>query len=506
MFPATLHMGLKVFAKNSPHHEAICYEDKVLTFREVYERCNALANSLLEIGVKKGDHIAVYMRNRLESAEIYYAISAVGAVCIPMNYMITGDSLVHLLRTSDSRYLFVEEEQLSHFEKVAPQLEQIRPETTIVVSMQPVLPYHHYEKLLAAGSTKDLEISVLPDDPAAILFSSGTTSLPKGVVLTQEVVLQRLLRTAIERKINYTSKALVSTPIYHSVGHSHMFYLSVFGCRLVISREFQPEKVLQLIQNHQVTHAFFVPTQYYLLLQLPTFEQYDLSSLKMLVAAAAPLSEGKKRQIIEKFNCELTEFFGSTETSMFLSLRPREVVKKAASLGQQCDFVEVRLVDDQGNDVAAGEDGEFVIRGPVLFSHYYNLPQETAESMLPDGWFRTGDMGYQDEEQFYYLRDRKKDMIISGGVNIYPKDIEEVLLMHPDVFEAAVIGFPDEVWGEAVKAFVVLKESAQCDPEELLLFSNEKLAKFQRIKALEFVSSLPRNPSGKVLKRELRLR
>jgi acyl-CoA synthetase (AMP-forming)/AMP-acid ligase II len=182
------------------------------------------------------------------------------------------------------------------------------------------------------------------------------------------------------------------------------------------------------------------------------------------------------------------------------------VVKKAASLGQQCDFVEVRLVDDQGNDVAAGEDGEFVIRGPVLFSHYYNLPQETAESMLPDGWFRTGDMGYQDEEQFYYLRDRKKDMIISGGVNIYPKDIEEVLLMHPDVFEAAVIGFPDEVWGEAVKAFVVLKESAQCDPEELLLFSNEKLAKFQRIKALEFVSSLPRNPSGKVLKRELRLR
>jgi len=465
-----------------------------------------LANFLLELGVRKGDHISLFMRNRLELPEIYFAISAVGAVALPINYMMEGNNLVQLLNQSDAQYIFVEEEQLSILENINEKLHFISTETTIVVGASLTEKYLDYEKMLSEGSEEDPGISVSPEDVALILYSSGTTSLPKGIVLTQKIMMNRAIRAALDWGLNYSSTVLVSVPMYHSVGQLYTMIFGLTGCKIVISREFLSETTLQLIQEHQINHAFFVPTQYHLLLGEPTFSEYKLSSLNLLVSAAAPLSQARKKAIIENFNCKLTEFFGCTETGLIVTLHSEDVIRKADSLGQQVEYTEVRLVDEKGNDVGVGEEGEFVARGPLVFCGYYQRKIETKEAFLPGGWLRTGDMGQIDSEGFYYLLGRKKDMIISGGVNIYPRDIEEIILTHNDVADAAVVGIPDEVWGEAVKAFVVVKAGQRLTEEEIIHYCNGNLAKFQRLKEVEYISSLPYNPSGKLMKNELRKR
>ncbi|PIC70630.1 hypothetical protein CSV77_06820 [Sporosarcina sp. P16b] len=503
-----MQMGLQVFAEEKPHEVAIvCYE-QALTFQDLYHRVNTIANSLLELGVTKGDHIAVYMRNRLEMPEIYYAISVVGAVCLPINYMLEGDSLSGLLNGSDARYVFVEGELLPKIEVVKDQLSYVSNKTIIVLDAKPETPFSNYESMLQHGSTEDPTVLVNPDDTFNIMFTSGTTSLPKGIVIDGGTTFKRVHCFTEEWQMNSSSVTLITVPLYHSVGLTFSWLLPLLGSRLIIMREFNPKLTLQWIEDHQITHAFFVPTQYHYLLQVPELEKFQFSSLQLLIAAAAPLSAEMKKQIVGKFRCDLTEFFGSSETSAYITLRPEDVINKATSIGRKLKEkeVEVRLIDADGNDVGLGEDGEFAIRSPYLFSEYYKSPEQTEETFLPGGWYCTGDMGKMDCDGFYYLLDRKKDMLISGGVNVYPKDIEEVVQRHPAVEEVAVIGIPNERWGEAVKAYIVLKKDQSCSAEDMMLFSNEKLANFQRVKEVEFIDALPRNPSGKILKRQLRER
>lgn len=506
MNSSNLHFGLSIHAANKPDEIAFKFNDRALSYKQLYERVCCLANALSNRGIKKGDHIALYMKNRLEMAEILYAASMVGAVSVPINYMIDGSTLKRLIDTSDASHIFVEKEQLNKFSEIMNQLKIIRDENIIFVGdrNESLSDCLDYEQLISKSSAQAPEVEVSAEDVAAILYSSGTTSLPKGIVLTHRQMMNRVLRTALEWNINYRDTLLVTVPIYHSVGHLYIFYVSALGCRVVITREFNPGDVLTIIQDEKITHSFFVPTQYTAMLQEPVINNVDLSSLNLLVSAAAPLAEATKKEIIKKFKCDLTEFLGTTETALLTSLRPKDVLRKTASVGQQVDFAEIRLVDDHGNDISPGEDGEFVFRGPALFREYYKMPKETNESFFPGGWHRTGDMGRMDEDGFYYILDRKKDMIISGGVNIYSKDIEEVLYTHSAVLEAAVIGIPDDKWGEAPKAFVVLKNNVSIRKEDLMDYCNEKLTKFQRLKDIELMESLPRNPSGKILKRQLR--
>ncbi|PEL14240.1 class I adenylate-forming enzyme family protein [Bacillus sp. AFS017336] len=502
-----LHSRLPIYAKNKPNDIAVVYEDTRRTFKEFYERVNALANSLIEVGVKKGSHVAVYMRNRIEMIEIFYALSTAGAVAVPINYMIEGNDLRTLVNSSDATHVIVEAERLEAFENVLDVLHTVTSSSTIIVGGSRSYPsYHSYELLVEHGWIEPPNVDVTGKDVAAMIYSSGTTSLPKGIMITHEIMIYRALMSATEWNFNYKDTWLISVPLYHSVGNLASFYIGVTGCKLVLTREFEPSKILNIIQNEKITVAFFVPTQYVVMLQVPDFDDYNLSSLKLLLSAAAPLAESVKKRILEKFKTSLTEYFGCSETSFFLQLRPRDILHKTSSIGHQLEDFEVRLVNDEGLDVGIGEEGEFVVKGKSLFKEYYKLPEVMQNSFLADGWFKTGDMGKVDEDGFYYLLDRKKDMIISGGVNIYPKDIEEIIFTHHSVMDSAVIGVVDEKWGEAVKAVVVLKEGSQIDEEHLMEYCNQKLAKFQRIKYIEFVSSLPRNPSGKILKRELRLR
>jgi acyl-CoA synthetase (AMP-forming)/AMP-acid ligase II len=503
----TLHQGLALHAKNNGNGTALVYEDKRYTFKELNQRVNALGWSLMEQGVNKGDHVILYMRNRMEMVEIFYAISAIGAVAVPINYMVRGQDLVQLVNSSDAVFAFVEIEKLPDFEECLGNFARIRRDNTALVVNNPEetrYPYIDYETMFE-GTNKPLEVQVSSKDLSAFIYSSGTTSLPKGIMLTHRALLTRVLRFAIEWGLSYKDTILITVPLYHSIGHSLLLTLSVLGCKLVVTREFNPEKSIKLMQDEKVTSSIFVPTQYIMMLQVPTIDQYDLSSVRLLISGGAPILADTKKLIMEKFSCEFSEFFGSTETGAVVVLRPKDVIRKAKSVGIQAEYAEIRLVDHEGKDVAVGEEGEFAIRWGGMFSGYYNLPEETMKSHFDEGWFLLGDIGKMDEEGFYYLLDRKKDMIISGGVNIYPKDIEEVLYTHPAVLETAVIGAPDEKWGENVKAFVVLKSGDTVSEEELIAFCNERLAKFQRIKELEFLDTLPRNPSGKILKRELRL-
>ncbi|MGG1677194.1 class I adenylate-forming enzyme family protein [Neobacillus sp. NRS-1170] len=502
-----LHERLPVFAKNKPNETAVIFGDTKRTFKELSDRVNALANSLIEAGVKKGNHVVLYMKNRIEMLEAFYALSAAGAVAVPINYMIEGNDLRTLVNGSDATHALVEVEKLEAYETVLDVLHTINSSSTILIGGTPsTSTYLDYESLIENGSTEPPNVEVTGKDVAAMLYSSGTTSLPKGIVFTQETMVYRSFISATEFKINHSDTYLISVPMYHAVGHCFSFLLGLFGTKLVITRDFDPKHTLSLIQDEKVTGAFFVPTQYVMMLQVPDFEKFDLSSLKLLLSAGAPLAEAVKKRIIKKFQTDLSEYFGCSETSAFIFLRPDDVIRKTSSIGQQFELFQIRLIDDEGKDVGVGEEGEFAVRGAGLFNGYYKLQEEMEKSFLPGGWFKTGDMGKVDDEGFYYLLDRKKDMIISGGVNIYPKDIEEVLYTHPAVIDAAVIGIADEKWGEAVKAVVVLKPESEVDEKQLIDYCNVRLAKFQNIKVLEVATSLPRNPSGKILKRELRLR
>ena len=271
----------------------------------------------------------------------------------------------------------------------------------------------------------------------------------------------------------------------------------------MVTRKFHPRDTLKIIEQEKATTTFMVPTQFNLILELPDKDTYDVSTIRSLVTGAAPLSTRTKEQIIEMFQCDLHEMYGLTETGLITNMKPRDALRKVRCVGQPFFHMEMRVVDDRGHDVPRGDVGEIVARGPLLLRTYYRNQQAYNDAMR-DGWFYSGDMGRMDEEGYLYLVDRKKDMICSGGVNIYPMDIEEVLHSHGKILEVAVIGIPDSKWGEAVTALVVLKEGEELTEDEVMEYCKARLAGYRAPKSVKFISALPRNPSGKTLKRELR--
>ncbi|WP_158595090.1 class I adenylate-forming enzyme family protein [Oceanobacillus piezotolerans] len=504
MISHNLHSGLSVLAKNKPNETAITFEERKLTYSELYNRAKSIGHSLMNNGIKKGDHVVVYMRNRVEAAEIYFAISMIGAVVVPINYMVKGIDLAALINKSDAKFAFIELQTLKEYNAVLTKLNLLDHKKSVLVGDGEAATSFISYSSFNVNKFEEIDVQVRYEDLACLIYSSGTTSLPKGIMLTHGAMLMRTLKIPNEWSSDYRSVFLITVPLYHSIGFNILYTVPVLGMRVVITREFDPEQTLKLIQDKKVTHSVFVPTQYIMMLKQPSFNQYDLLSLVRLISGGAPINESTKRSIIKEFSCEFSEFFGSSETGSYINLRPESVLTKFTSIGQQVEDAQVRLLDESGNDVGVGVEGEFAVRSSSLFLGYYNQPEETENSFIEGGWFLTGDMGKMDEDGYYYLLDRKKDMIISGGVNIYSKDIEEVLFKHPAVLEAAVIGIPDDIWGESVKAFVVLKKENMITEEELIFHCNNQLSKYQRIKELEFIKDFPRNPSGKILKRQLR--
>ncbi|MBW2369216.1 MAG: acyl--CoA ligase [Deltaproteobacteria bacterium] len=502
MFISHVEM-IEQYAAAYPEKVAIVFKDRRITYGAFNDRINRLANALMEMGIRKGDHVAILFSNCVEMIESFYAILKAGAVIVPLNPMVKGNSLGRVIDDSDSVALICGEQFTREIDSLKDFLPKI-PANRYIRTGADAAGYAAYESLLRAGSPENPGTTVFPEDVFNIMYSSGTTGLPKGIVHTHDF---RLIFTLFGGVMGFgiTGQAIVcnSTALYHN--GSLFFVMSALysGGTVVLMDKFDPGDFLELVQAEKVTHAYLVPTQFIRILELPELKSFDTRSLAVVLSMAAPLTRKTKEEILANFDFKLFEAYGLTEGGAGTLLLPEDQLRKIGSVGKIA-LGDMRIVDEEMNDVKPGEVGEIIGRCALMMKEYYKQPEKTAETIV-DGWVKTGDLGRFDDEGYLYLVGRMKDMIVSGGVNIYPEDIEEIIIRHPKVLDVAVFGVPHDKWGESPTAAAVLRNGETATETEIMEWTNGQVAGYQKISGVLFMDELPRNPSGKVLKRELRV-
>jgi len=488
--------------------EAVIFEDKRFTYKEFNNRVNQFANALLGMGYKKGDIIANWLGNCNEFMEVYYAIAKIGAIMFPVNPMLAPKDILYLLQWSDSQLLIFGEAFKDQVKTLRSELPGISK--YIYVGEKKLTPPDalNYESLLEKNGDKEPSIEVLEDDNLIFLSTGGTTGLPKLVVLSHKAAIWIAVDMLIDVGYRGDDITLNSMPLFHGACLGIWFNPHMYlGATQVIMKGFNPEEYLKLIDREKVTSLFFMPPVLHSrLIQVPGYEKYDVNSIRILYTAGAAFPQKIRDQIQSHMkNARIHYIYGLSEMGPNGSvLKPKDAGSRLGSCGRLVASVEWKIVDDQDNELPRGQVGELLLRGPSMMKEYYKRPEETKAG-LKNGWVHTGDLLKADREGWLYFVDRKKDMIKSGGENVYAKTVEDCLYTHPDIADVAVIGVPDEQWGEAVKAIVVLRKGAETVKEkDIIDFCKKNLARFAVPKSIDFVSDLPRNPSGKVLKPELR--
>lgn len=502
---------------------ALIYEDGVITRTctnlQIARAATQLAAGLQKLGIQPGDRVIVTTLNCPEVVVAYQAISRVGGIIIPAMPLLKAPEIRYIATNSQARAVIASpvlfpllQEALSE----VPSVEHLIG-TDFGLENLPAIEgafqVHRYSAVLASGSAfadrylDDLPgVSPGPDDPAVIIYTSGTTGRPKGVVLTHRNVVSNATTsrsaTLVEDEAQpLPQRQLAILPLAHSYGLVVLNVSYLTGALCVMHPRFDTTAVLSAIERHGITGFAGVPAMFVALLYSPDADKYDTSSLALCASGSAPLPLAVLEGFEEKFNCRILEGYGLSEASAVLTAHTATMERKAGSVGKPIPGVELRIVDESGQPLPGGQTGEIIARGPNIMREYYNMPEETGNA-LRDGWLYTGDMGYIDEDGYVYIVERKKDLIIRGGFNIYPRDVEEVLNRHPAVIESAVVGVPSARMGEEVKAFVVTRESI--DAETLKAYCRESLANYKTPSEIEFVSFLPRNQVGKIDKKELR--
>ena len=487
-------------ARMWPDREAVVHRedgDRVATqtFAEFDDRTDRLMAGLADRGVGKGDSVALYMKNNAETLEAFVGTMKLGALIVPVNHRFKGSEVRYVLEDSDAKLCLVDDFG-------AETLEETRDAVDHVVSVDdPPSFAESYETLLDADAAS-VDASVARSDEAGIMYTSGTTGDPKGCIYTHDNLVQ-LTQDAAEAWafLEPGNRHLVSTPLFH-VGAFVPFLNNFYaGGTTVVVDGFEAERTLALVEEERVNSTYLVPTQTRMLLDLDVFDAYDISSLDTYSTGAAPVGAALKRKTIEKFDCDVIETFGQTE-ALCLHLLPEDAIERGGSVGEPMLNLGAKVVGEDGEKLPFGEIGRIAYRGPTVFDRYHNMPEKT-ETVFDDGWFVSDDLVRRDEDGFFHFIGRADDMIITGGENVHPAEIEEVLHDHPDVAEVAVVGVPDDEWGEAIKACVVPVESASLTDAAVAEHVASRLAGYKKPRTVEFYGELPRNPTGKVLKSEL---
>jgi len=498
-----------------PDRPAIIFEGKKFTFGQLNERSNRLAHALTKLGIKKGDIVAILQVNCNQYLETYYAVAKLGVIFAPLNFRAKADELTYMLNNCEARILLVGERYLDMVQTMRPNLPKVEQYVSIDKKVDGML---YYEDLLAKASPEDVFSEIDDNDVTMLMYTAGTTGRPKGVPLTHNSFVTYMLSnvTPVDPEIEETN--LLTVPLYHVAGAQAVLAATYGGRTLAMMRQFEVKEWMKTVEQTRANRAMLVPTMLKRVIDDPEFSNHDLSCLKVITYGAASMPFEVIKKAIDVFpGVMFINAFGQTETaSTITALGPEDHVisgteeqkqkklkRLQCSIGKPMDDVQIRIVDESGKELPTGEVGEIIAKGPRVMSGYWKDPEKTAKA-LKGGWLHTGDKGYMDDEGYIYLAGRGDDMIIRGGENISPEEVENVLYSHPAIEEAAVIAVPSVEWGQEPKAVVVLKKGQKASPEELIEFCRQKLSSFKRPRYVVFVNELPRTSTGKVLKRVLR--
>ena len=488
---------------------AIKFGEKSYSYLTLYERVNRLANALLTLGIKKGDRVAVLGRNSSQYIETDFAMAKCGVIRVPLRARLSASELLHVINDSQPNTLIVEESFLEDLYAVRKEIKHVRHYITLSGASEDML---NYEDLISTSSSDEPDIDVCDDDVYALIYTTGTTGKPKGAMQTHKNLLWVVRSILLDVcRITEDDVLLSFLPLMHA---PLILILASFinGAKHVILPRFNAKDVLETTEREGVTTVFMVPTVIYMLLEYPELKKHNLSTMKTILYGGSPMVADRLREAMEVFGNVFVQSYGLAEAFMPITVLKKEDHTKAvanddlgilSSAGKESTFQELKIVDEAGNRVKINEPGEIVIRGDNVMKGYWNKPEATDE-VIKSGWFYTGDIGTMDERGFVYIVDRKHEMIITGGLNVYPREVEEVLYKHPTVLEAVVIGVPHDKWGESVQAVVVLKEGMHVEESELIEFCKGKIADYKMPKAVDLVGSLPKGAAEKILRKEVK--
>ncbi|MSQ33317.1 MAG: long-chain-fatty-acid--CoA ligase [Dehalococcoidia bacterium] len=497
-----------------PDKEALVFEGQRITYAQLAERVNRLTHVLQKLGVGKGDRVAFLNVNCPHATEAYFATAKAGAIYVPLNFRARADELQYMIDTAGVKVLFVGE----RYVPLVAQVRQRLPSVQGFISMEGKGPgCQEYEALLAESNAEDESSDIADDDTTIIMYTAGTTGFPKGVMLTHNSFGVYMTNNVTPADPDTVEKNILTVPLYHIAGMQAQLAAIYGGRTIVMQRQFDAAEWMRLVEQERVDRAMMVPTMLKQLLEHPDFKQRDLSSLKVITYGAAPMPlEVIKRAVKALPHARFINAFGQTESASTITMlgpedhvlegTAEEIDKKLrhlSSIGKPMDDVVIQIMDEEGNFLPTGEVGEIVAMGPRLMSGYWKDAEKTQATIV-DGWLHTGDLGYTDEDGYIYLAGRAKDMIKRGGEMVSPEEVENVLQSHPAIDEAAIIGVPDDTWGEVVRAIAVKKAHSRVTAQELIEFCHQRLASYKKPESVVFVDELPRNPMGKVLKRLLR--
>ena len=499
-----------------PDRTAVVFEGKRWTFNQLNERVNRLTSALRAQGLQRGDCMGMLHVNCPEYVEVYFAAAQIGAILVPLNFKAKPDELTYMINHAGAVALFVGGRYLDMVKHILPDLSSVKICISIDINEKDGL---YYDEMIRSASPDEAPVVLGDKDVSVLLYTAGTTGRPKGVPLTHDGFVSHIMETIDPPDPDREEQNLLTVPLYHIAGMQAMLSGIYGGRTLVLMRQFDVKEWMKTVQAERATRAMLVPTMLKWVIDDPHFNQYDLSSLRVITYGAAPMPFEVIKKAIRKLpDVQFINAFGQTETASTISaLGPEDHViqgteeekklklkRLASSIGKPLPDVDVKIVDKEGRQLPPKEVGEIMAKGHRIMSGYWGDEEKTAQVITPDGWLRTGDKGWMDEDGYIYLAGRGDDIIIRGGENISPEEVEDILYSHPEIEEAAVIGVPDKEWGQQPRAVVVLKGGKQATGEEIMEYCRSRLASFKRPRSVVFVDKLPRNSMQKVLRKVLR--